>query len=206
MGVGIDLIEVSRIKAMIRRHGEKFLARVFTPAEREYCQRSVRCAEHLAARFAAKEAAMKALGTGLSHGINWTDVEVGHEGGGAPIIILHHEAAAVAHALGVKSLRLSLTHIATTAAAVVIAQSESQAQPDSGRAARATTGTPPAVPDIKNPSTGRNGGESGAKAKVRTEGPSKAPRAVPGSELGLVAKQGVKPVSPANNTQVRKKR
>jgi holo-[acyl-carrier protein] synthase len=122
LGVGIDLIEVSRIKAMIRRHGEKFLARVFTPAERAYCERSVRSAEHYAARFAAKEAAMKALGTGLAQGIQWTDVEVEHGDGGRPMIVLRGAAAEIAAVQGIASVQLSLTHIATTAAAVVIAQ------------------------------------------------------------------------------------
>ena len=122
IGVGIDIIEVARIRAMMRKHSDRFLDRVFTPGERAYCEKARRAAEHFAARFAAKEAFMKALGTGLSAGIVWTDVEVAHEAGGRPILILHNAAALLARQLGVTNLQLSLTHVASNAAAVVVAQ------------------------------------------------------------------------------------
>jgi len=123
IGVGIDIIEVSRIRTMMKRHAQRFLDRVFTISEQEYSQRARRAAEHFAARFAAKEAAMKALGTGLADGIEWTDIEVAHVDTGRPILVLHRRAAALATALGVTSMHLSLTHVAATAAAVVVFES-----------------------------------------------------------------------------------
>jgi len=120
-GVGIDIIEVARIKAMMRKHPERFLERVFTPAEQAYCRRSRRHAEHFAARFAAKEAAMKALGTGLSAGIAWTDIEVGHDEGGRPMITLSGEAKKIAKRLRIRELQISLTHVKSVAVASVIA-------------------------------------------------------------------------------------
>jgi holo-[acyl-carrier protein] synthase len=122
IGVGIDIIEVSRIRAMLRKHNDRFLERVFTPAEQAYCTRSVRSDEHFAARFAAKEAAMKALGTGLSGGIQWIDIEVTHDPNGRPVITLHGEAKAVAERLGISKVLVSLTHIKSAAAACVIAE------------------------------------------------------------------------------------
>jgi holo-[acyl-carrier protein] synthase len=146
IGIGIDLIEVSRIKAMIRRYGEKFLSRVFTPQEREYSLRSVRSAEHFAARFAAKEAVMKALGTGLSQGIAWTDVEVGHDNSGRPIVILHHQAARVAQQQHIVGVRLSLTHIKSAAGAVAIAEGGAAERARTGLVKRERTQPPSVAP------------------------------------------------------------
>lgn len=121
-GTGIDIIEVTRIRSMMRRHPLRFVERVFTPAEREYCRRFRNAAERFAARFAAKEAAMKALGTGLSSGIAWTDIEVAHDGDGRPIILLTGEAARVASRLGIGRLHVSLSHVKDMAVASVVAE------------------------------------------------------------------------------------
>ena len=92
VGHGIDIVEVSRIQRMLDEHGEQFLARCFTDGERAVGEGGRRYHEHLAARFAAKEAVMKALGTGLSEGIAWTDCEVVREATGAPRLMLFRQA------------------------------------------------------------------------------------------------------------------
>jgi holo-[acyl-carrier protein] synthase len=120
VGTGIDITEVSRIAAAITRFGDRFLQRVYTPREIKYCQSKRNASERFAARFAAKEAAMKAIGTGLRRGVTWQDVEVGHEPGGRPTIIFTGKAAEFADRLGAKRVALSLTHIADTAMAQVI--------------------------------------------------------------------------------------
>ncbi|GAB4551264.1 MAG: holo-ACP synthase [Phycisphaerales bacterium] len=120
--VGVDLAEVPRIEAMIASHGERFLSRCFTQRERAYCDANPRRrAEHYAARFAAKEAALKALGTGWSGGIAWTDVEVVRPPDGAPSIATHGAAARLADELGVRGWRLSVSHGAGLAIATAIA-------------------------------------------------------------------------------------
>jgi holo-[acyl-carrier protein] synthase len=120
IGLGVDISEVGRIKAAIQRHGETFLRRLYTPAEREYCERFKNKYERFAGRFAAKEAAMKALGTGWSRGVRWVDVEVVRQRGGRPTVKLHGEAGKIADALGVKNIALSITHTADQAFAQVI--------------------------------------------------------------------------------------
>jgi holo-[acyl-carrier protein] synthase len=120
VGSGIDITEVPRIKASIERFGDRFLNRVFTPAEIAYCSSKKNAHERFAARFAAKEAGMKAIGTGLRHGVTWHDVEVGREPSGKPVLLLHNKAAEFAAKLGVKHAALSLTHSAETAMAMVI--------------------------------------------------------------------------------------
>jgi holo-[acyl-carrier protein] synthase len=121
-GHGIDLVDVARIAAMIERHGETALARCFTAAERDYCDRqSRRRMEHYAARFAAKEAVLKALGTGWAKGIGWTDVEVRRDPAGRPTVQLHGRAAAIAAEQGIAAWQLSLSHTATQAIASAIA-------------------------------------------------------------------------------------
>jgi len=107
---GVDLVEVARITEMLDRHGERFLERCFTPAERAYSMGRARRTEHLAARFAAKEAVLKALGTGWRSGIAWTDVEVVVEPSGAPGVALAGRAAEVAAQRGVTGWLLSLSH------------------------------------------------------------------------------------------------
>ena len=120
VGTGIDITEVERIGAAIERYGERFLRRVYTPREIEYCQTKRNARERFAARFAAKEAAMKAIGTGLRRGVTWQDVEVGHEPGGRPTILFTGRAAEFAAKLGTKRVSLSLTHTEETAMAQVI--------------------------------------------------------------------------------------
>ncbi len=122
LGHGIDLVPVPRIAEMVARHGDRFLQRVFTRAERDYADANPRRrTEHLAARFAAKEAVLKALGTGWRDGIAWTDVEVIREPSGMPSVRLHGRAATIAAELGVTGWMLSLTHAGEHAAASAIA-------------------------------------------------------------------------------------
>lgn len=125
IGHGIDLVEVARIGLLIETHGERFLDRCFTIAERRYCDRSSRRkAEHYAARFAAKEAVLKALGTGWRGGIAWTDIEVTREPQGRPGIRLVGRSREIAEAAGVSGWLLSLTHTNQYAAASAIAVGE----------------------------------------------------------------------------------
>ncbi|MEZ6242847.1 MAG: holo-ACP synthase [Phycisphaerales bacterium] len=121
IGHGVDMIEVSRIARMVERHGHRFLERVYTPSEQAYCKDKKRIFEHLAARFAAKEAVLKALGTGWSGGIGWADVEVVHEASGRPRIELHAAAAKAARDQGISKVLISLSHIDKTAIASAIA-------------------------------------------------------------------------------------
>lgn len=123
IGMGVDLAEVERIRGAMERYGETFLRRVFTAGEREYCERFKNKYERFAGRFAAKEAAMKALGTGWRRGVRWVDFEVVRERGGRPTIQLDGEARKIAEELGVKRIALSITHTAATALAQVIFES-----------------------------------------------------------------------------------
>jgi holo-[acyl-carrier protein] synthase len=120
LGVGTDLIEIARIAHSLHRYGDRFLSRIYTPREIVYCRGKKNAAESLAARFAAKEAAAKALGTGISQGISWLELEVVREPGGRPTLQLSGRAAARAKELGVARIALSLTHNRDTALAVVI--------------------------------------------------------------------------------------
>jgi len=120
LGMGLDIAEVERIQAAIERHGEPFLRRVYTAAEREYCEGFRNKFERYAGRFAAKEAAMKALGTGWRRGVRWVDFEVVRELGGRPTITLHAVAKEIADRLGVRHIALSITHTSTQALAQVI--------------------------------------------------------------------------------------
>lgn len=123
LGMGVDLAEVERIQAAMERHGEAFLRRVFTAGEREYCVRFKNKYERYAGRFAAKEAAMKALGTGWRRGVRWVDFEVVREPGGRPTIRLDGVAKEIAEEMGVKRIWLSITHTETQALAQVIFES-----------------------------------------------------------------------------------
>ena len=120
VGMGIDIAEVERIRGAIERHGEVFLRRIFTAKEREYCERFKNKYERYAGRFAVKEAAMKALGTGWSRGVRWVDIEVVRQKGGRPTLMLEGEARKIGEMLGVKSIALSITHTAAQAYAQVI--------------------------------------------------------------------------------------
>jgi len=120
IGTGIDVCDVKRIADSIARFGDHFLQRVFTEREIRYCQSKKNSTERFAARFAAKEAAMKALGTGWSRGVSWTAIEVGHALGGRPTLLLHGNTAKIAEQLGVKKISISVTHTESTAMAMVI--------------------------------------------------------------------------------------
>ncbi len=122
LGLGSDLIEIARIAASIDRFGERFLRRVFTPGEIAYCQRKKNAAESFAARFAAKEAGAKALGTGISHGIAWPEIEVRREASGRPTLHWNGRAAERATLLGVRRTSLTLTHGRDLALAVVVVE------------------------------------------------------------------------------------
>jgi holo-[acyl-carrier protein] synthase len=120
-GIGIDVVEVARIASAIERHGEPFLARIFTPAERAYCESRKQSAMHYAARFAAKEAVSKALGTGIGGNAGLHDLEVVHDAMGAPKIRLCGAAEAFAKQHGITGIQISLTHARDYAAANAIA-------------------------------------------------------------------------------------
>jgi holo-[acyl-carrier protein] synthase len=120
VGSGIDLVEIPRIQQSMERFGSRFLNRVYTPAEQAYCLRKRNAAESLAARFAAKEAGAKALGTGISHGVSWLEIEVVREPSGRPTIQFHGRAAELAKAMQVAHAALSLTHTATLSMASVV--------------------------------------------------------------------------------------
>jgi holo-[acyl-carrier protein] synthase len=123
IGMGVDIAEVDRIQAAIERHGEAFLRRLFTAEERDYCEQFRNKYERYAGRFAAKEAAMKALGTGWRRGVRWVDLEVVREKSGRPALALAGEAAKIAERLGVKHIALSITHTESQALAQVIFES-----------------------------------------------------------------------------------
>lgn len=123
VGTGVDVTEVERIRAAVERFGERFLTRVFTPEEVRYCTSRSNPAERLAARFAAKEAGMKAVGTGWRHGVSWRDLEVVRQPGGRPTIRLSGKLAEFAARLGCKHMHLSLSHTAGQAIAFVILES-----------------------------------------------------------------------------------
>ena len=120
IGLGLDVAEVDRIEETIARHGAAFIERVFTPAEAAYCERFKNRCERYAARFAAKEAAMKALGTGWSRGVRWRDIEVAREPGGKPSLRLMGVAREIADGLGVKHISMTITHSGNLAMAQVI--------------------------------------------------------------------------------------
>ncbi len=124
ISLGTDLVETERIRASLQQYGERFLRRVYTEAEQRYCARKRYPEQSLAARFAAKEAGAKALGTGISRGVGWKDLEVGREPSGQPLLLLHGRAAELAAVLGVRRLLLSLTHTDHYASAVVLLQDE----------------------------------------------------------------------------------
>ena len=124
LGTGTDLAEVPRVRAAIERYGRRFIERIYTPAEIAYVERKANRYERYAARFAAKEAGMKAIGTGWRHGVRWQDFEVLNLPSGRPTLKLHGVAARVAERLGVRAISLSLTHTAEQGMAFVILEGE----------------------------------------------------------------------------------
>ena len=123
VGLGIDLAEVERIRTAIERHGRRFTDRIYTVAEIAYVERKANRYERYAARFAAKEAAMKAIGTGWRRGVRWQDFEVANLPTGRPTLRFHGVAAQIADGLGVRNIALSLTHTAEQGMAIVILES-----------------------------------------------------------------------------------
>ena len=121
LGHGIDIVETSRIRRLVDEHGQRFLDRCFTVEEQRYCAlNEKRYLEHLAGRFAAKEAVLKVLGTGWRGGIAWTDVEVVRETSGQPKIKLTGECERIAKAIGISRWHVSISHIETHATASAI--------------------------------------------------------------------------------------
>lgn len=121
IGIGTDLIEISRVARSIERFGDAFLGRIFTPQEIAFCRaKNKGAAESFAARFAAKEAGAKALGTGISRGVGWKEFEVERQPGHRPMMRLRGRAAELAEVLGVTGVSLSLTHSRDLAMAVVV--------------------------------------------------------------------------------------
>lgn len=123
LGLGTDMIEIARIEHSLARFGDSFLERIYTPAEIAYCRLKKRtAAESFAARFAAKEAGAKALGTGISRGVTWREFEVRRLPGQRPTLHLSGRAATIAASLGMRHLSLSLSHTRELAIAIVIAE------------------------------------------------------------------------------------
>ena len=123
VGTGVDLAEVRRIRDSVERFGARFIDRVFTPGEIAYVERKANRFERYAARFAAKEAGMKAIGTGWKRGVRWQDFEVANLPSGKPTLRLHGAAARIAGEMGVKSISLSITHTSEYGMAHVILES-----------------------------------------------------------------------------------
>lgn len=124
VGMGVDIAETPRIAQTLKRHGERFLKRLYTSQEIAYCEKFRNKAERYAARFAAKEAAFKALGTGWREGIRWLDVEVTHQPSGKPELLLSGRAEELARKLGVTRTAVSISHADRYVVAQVILESD----------------------------------------------------------------------------------
>jgi len=122
VGVGVDIVEVDRVRRLIVRHGERFLRRVFTDQEVQYCQRAVHSAQRFATRFAAKEAVLKALGVGWQKGVSFREVEVRINKLGAPSVELGGRALEISRSLSVERLFISLSHDRNYAVALAVAE------------------------------------------------------------------------------------
>jgi holo-[acyl-carrier protein] synthase len=120
IGLGLDIAEVDRIREALTRHGAAMIERLYTPSEAAYCESHKNRFERYAARFAAKEAAMKALGTGWRRGIRWRDIEVANAPSGKPTLRLDGAARQIADDLGVRNISLSITHSGNLAIAQVV--------------------------------------------------------------------------------------
>jgi holo-[acyl-carrier protein] synthase len=126
IGIGTDITECLRIAQMIDRHGEQFIHRVYTPHEIQYCQSRKQATQHFAGRWAAKEAVLKAIGTGWRRGIAWRDVEICNEPGGQPVVALHAGALEVAERLGISDMLISISHCRSHATAYALAQGDDE--------------------------------------------------------------------------------
>ena len=121
IGIGTDITECLRIARMIERHGELFINRVYTPEEINYCQSRKQATQHFAGRWAAKEALLKAIGTGWRRGITWRDMEIRNEPSGRPVVAVRGGAKDVVEQLGVTKLLVSISHCRTHATAYAVA-------------------------------------------------------------------------------------
>ena len=121
IGIGTDITECLRIARMIERHGEMFIGRVYTPEEIRYCQSRKQATQHFTGRWAAKEAVLKAMGTGWSQGITWRDVEIRNQPGGKPVVAVRGGAKEIVEQLGIAKLLVSISHCRTHATACAIA-------------------------------------------------------------------------------------
>ena len=121
LGIGTDITECLRIARMIERHGELFVNRVYTPDEIKYCQSRKQATQHFTGRWAAKEAILKALGTGWRRGITWCDIEVRNEPGGRPVVAVRGGAKEVVEQLGIAEILVSISHCRSYATATAIA-------------------------------------------------------------------------------------
>jgi holo-[acyl-carrier protein] synthase len=121
LGIGTDIIEVLRIAQMIERHGDVFISRVYTEHEIQYCQSRKMATQHYAGRWAAKEAVLKAIGTGWRRGISWRDVEIRNQPGGKPTIACRGGVREVVEQLGVAEIQISISHCRTHATAYALA-------------------------------------------------------------------------------------
>ncbi len=124
LGIGTDITEVLRIAQMIDRHGEMFVGRVYTTAEIDYCRRRRMATQHFAGRWAAKEAVLKALGTGWRNGISWRDIEVLNGAGGRPTVSLQGGTREIAERMGIHSVLVSISHCRSHATAFATALDE----------------------------------------------------------------------------------
>ena len=123
VGIGVDIVDIPRMRRALERQGERFVRRVFTAAEREYCRSHRDPAPYFAARFAAKEALFKAIGTGWAQGVTWLDAEVRREEHGAPRVALTGRAGEISRSLGTRAIHVSLSHSEEAAVAFVILES-----------------------------------------------------------------------------------
>ena len=121
IGIGTDIVECLRIAQMIERHAEMFIDRVYTPTEIQYCQSRKQSTQHFAGRWAAKEAILKALGTGWRRGISWRDIEVRNIPGGKPVVAMRGGARDVVESLGISEMLISISHCRSHATAYALA-------------------------------------------------------------------------------------
>ena len=124
VALGMDLMQISRLEEVLEKRGDRFLGRIFTPLERQYCDRRAARASHYAGRYAVKEAVMKVLGTGWARGVRWIDIEVARQPGQAPQVVLHGRSKEIAEQRGIGSILITITHDAGVAAAVAIGVSK----------------------------------------------------------------------------------
>ena len=128
LGIGTDITECLRIARMIERHGELFINRVYTSEEIRYCQQRAQSTQHFTGRWAAKEAILKAMGTGWRRGISWRDVEIRNEPSGRPVVAVRGGAKEVVEQLGISELLISISHCRTHATAFAVALGKERAE------------------------------------------------------------------------------